>query len=55
MEKETLYTIEALGTFGSDGFRLTIHETREVREAKELETILKTLVYDHGFYLRRKR
>ena len=43
------YTIEYVG----EHVRLIIHETGEIREARELETILRSLVREHGFYLRR--
>jgi 3'-phosphoadenosine 5'-phosphosulfate sulfotransferase len=43
------YTIEEFYGY----FRLTIHETGEVREAATVETLLRSLVRDYGFYLRR--
>lgn len=43
------YTIEYVAGY----VRLTIHETGEIREAREMETILRTLVREYGFYLRR--
>lgn len=49
-----MYTIEAIEYGGYTVFRLTIHETGEVREAPTIEILLRSLVRDHGFYLRRR-
>lgn len=46
------YTIEIVGTVTEPRVRLTIHETGEIREARDLEAILRSLVREHGFYLR---
>lgn len=50
-EHELLYTIEAIPPYG---YRLTILATREIREADSIELLLRSLVRDFGYYLRRK-
>lgn len=48
------YTIEEIEYYtGEIIYRLTIPETGEIREALTLEAILRSLVRDHGFYLRK--
>lgn len=47
------FTIETEEREGESLVRLTIHHTGEIREARDLETILRSLVRDYGFYLRR--
>ena len=49
---ETLYEIEFEIVGGEPMYRLTILETGEIREARDLVAILRTLVREHGFYLR---
>jgi hypothetical protein len=47
--EDRLLTIEETGF----GYRAVLHRTGEIRECKTLEPLLKSLMRDHGYYLRK--
>ena len=52
---ENLYSIDVfVDLAGSKFYRLTFHQTGEIAESSEITELLRYLVSDYGYYLRKK-